>query len=121
MLFICFFIVLSCERAAPEPDTSLIGRWMMSEAIRNGRPTLTLEDAYFHFENDSMMRFNLLRSDEQVSYSYIDGVIRHEDPTPMEYQVLSLTDDTLQMTTQIRAYQFEFTLVRDTSGVQIDL
>lgn len=93
----------------------LKGKWHIVEAIRNGKPTSTLQDAYFDFISDTSMVSNILRIDTEFLYS-IEGnrIIQKGDPH-IEYQIVKLDTDTLKLKAKINEFMFEFITVKDTS------
>ncbi len=88
------------------------GYWEIVEASRDHKPTSTLEKAFINIENDSTLITNLLRKEIQSPYVRDNDKIRQSSPEPIEYQILNLTNDTLELQTEIRGYDFNFILLK---------
>ena len=106
------FIQLSCKEKNPvDSNSDITGYWELVEAQRNGKPTLTLENAFIHFIQDSVLETNLLRKTVQSSYLKLDNRIIQDYPERIEYEIQSQSNDSLYLQTEIRGYKFDFKLV----------
>ena len=112
---ICFLLSLICFQSSCKKEGSIQvdikGYWAVVEAERNGKPTLTLENAFIHFIQDSVLETNLLRSTVQSSFVQIDNRIIQDYPERIEYEIQLRSKDSLYLQTEIRGYEFDFTLV----------
>ena len=93
-------------------EVDIKGYWEIAEAFRNNKPTLTLENAYINIESDSTLTTNLLRKEIQSDYTRVNDKIRQSSPELIEYQILKLTKDSLELHTEIRGYDFNFILLK---------
>jgi len=106
-------LLSGCE-PEPQDTSSIIGKWNVYDATRNGRRTTTLEDAYFNFVNDTLLLTNILREEQAFSYVYADDKIRVDGPLKTTYIVSQPSGDTINLYGAIKGYDFGFFTVRDT-------
>lgn len=53
ILFLFFLALVSCSKPTPYQEM-VQGKWMINHAVRQGKPTNTLNGLYFQFEKDSV-------------------------------------------------------------------
>lgn len=103
----------SCEDDTAASEPTLIGRWEIEEATRNGRATESLVDLYMVFTKEGVFETNLSGEVAQGKYVFEEEVITTTDvPLAMEYRVAALTDTTLQLKSTFRNYRFDFSFQR---------
>ena len=103
-------IMIGCIEKSAEVDIK--GYWEIVKASRDNKSTSTLENAFINIDSDSTLITNLLRKEIQSSYVRDNDVIRQSSPELIEYQILNLTNDTLELHTEIRGYDFNFVLLK---------
>ena len=122
ILSFCFLIVgitylQSCKEPVESIDTSLLpGKWFIVNAKRNAKPTTTLNEAYFVFNNNSTMYTNFMGEEMEGAYQIEGNVISQETPThegDLSYKILSLSKDSLILSSEIMDHKFEFYLLND--------
>ncbi len=114
LVLVFFFLVLSCKNEPHLAENDLLGKWIVSEASRDGEPTETLKDAYFDFVDESRMESNVDRRTASYNYTFENGLIKQSGSMNVDYRVILLNDSAMVLGTNIRNYDFIFTLVRDT-------
>ena len=102
--------MIGCIEKSAEVDIK--GYWEIVKASRDNKSTSTLENAFINIDSDSTLITNLLRKEIQSSYVRDNDVIRQSSPELIEYQILNLTNDTLELHTEIRGYDFNFVLLK---------
>jgi len=114
-----FFLILlvlplcqACKEKAV-PISSLLGKWNIIAAERNGRTTQTLESVYFTFSDETSMTTNLFGTDQQLKVQYNDGEFRVNGSTMTHLDVLALQADTLFLGTNIEGYLYHITLLKE--------
>lgn len=113
-LFLYGIILLALSFAC-KPDQSvkqsytLDGNWEIYEAYRDSELTTTLEDGYFTF-SDSTMETNILGSPISGTYKLTENTFLHDSRLPIEYEILSYSADTMELSTQVRGFSFKFML-----------
>lgn len=110
-VFICLALFIACRS---EPDKTVEGKWLVDVAYRNGMVTTTLENAYFHFNNDSILTTNIFRRDNQYNYRQEDNQLIQQSDPPMSYMIKVASEDSLVLATTISGYSFELHLRPDT-------
>ena len=120
-LFFCFTLIVgACQsdtKTKSKPNL-LTGKWILEEGFRGGKQTETLNDTYFIFETDKMST-NLplpnMRGGKDTSYSLKENVISQQyNPNfILDYQVRELTDNRLQLSTNLNGWEFVFVLKRE--------
>lgn len=114
LVLVFFFLVLSCKNEPHLAENDLLGKWIVSAASRDGEPTETLKDAYFDFVDESRMESNIDRRTASYNYTFENGLIKQSGSMNVDYRVILLNDSAMVLGTNIRNYDFIFTLVRDT-------
>jgi len=103
----------TCQSEPDNAELLLQGRWEIQNAYRNGQPTRTLEGLFFEFTKAGIMKTNLPISAENAAYEMDDGTIRQIDvDEPLQFEILSITDSTLTLGSEIRDFDFRFVLNR---------
>lgn len=113
MLLTLSLVIQACgpeETSETSPD-QILGRWELTNATRNGRPTESLADLYFEFFLDGKMTTNLGGATESASYAIYDNEIRQSDSQfDVIYEIQGLNDSILVLATELRGYSFRFRL-----------
>lgn len=112
---ISFVILSSCNETAVD-QTFLHDKWTVVEAYRNQAFTTTLEDGFFRIVDDSTLVTNIFGEESPFSIEINDAGWKQIGPPEIQYNVLIRSDDTLDVSTEIQNFLFDFVLVRDTSG-----
>ena len=106
---------ISCEK---EPGSTaqkdqILGTWTLSNALRNGNPTETLNNFKLEFENDTLLFSNLSGTREEQVYSIDKSLIKTRGARiNPEYQILNITDSTLTLKMSMNNLEFDFEFVR---------
>lgn len=109
-------VLFACK---PEPksevDTSqLLGNWRLSEATKNGNPTVMLGELYFTFDENGGMDTNMPTADEKSEYTLSGSTIEQRgENTNNDYQIESLTDNELILTTKVQNLDFRLVLNKE--------
>lgn len=96
--------------------SKLSGRWLLREAISNGRPTERMSSLYYEFNRDGSLSTNLMGSPQQQAFE-LDGnqLTQLGDPMTVQYEIVKLEDTVLVLKTQISQYDFMFTFGKQTN------
>jgi len=111
-------LVGSCkEKPVKLMDTTMLsGKWLIVNAKRNAKQTTTLNEAYFVFGKDSTVVTNFMGQEIRTSYKINGNTISHSGNGHDEiydHKILSLSRDSLILSTQIMDFDFEFYLLND--------
>ena len=112
---VTFFLFSSCKEDTLGSKVDIKGRWEVYNALRNNQPTSTLQNAYFEFVNDSVMKTNILGSEIESAYEFgpQKKSIRQYGNPLIEYQIREISEDSMKLSAKIREYSFQFFLARN--------
>ncbi|MFK7979168.1 MAG: hypothetical protein AB8G86_04245 [Saprospiraceae bacterium] len=91
----------------------LEGRWNLIEGQRNGKVTDSLRDTYFEFEDGNKMSTNLpIKGGMNSPYDIVDNAIVQTivNDIQIKYQIVELTPQALKLTTNLRGFDFVFSM-----------
>ena len=94
----------------------LIGRWVLVEGQRNGKVTDSLRDTYFEFTEDHKMSTNLpIKGGMDSAFEIIDDAIVQTiiNDIQIKYNIVELTSQNLKLTTNLRGYDFVFSMEKE--------
>ncbi len=90
----------------------LEGKWQLTEAFRNEKPTQTLSGAYYQFQ-DTVLTTNIFGYDFSAGYTIENMEIVQHIPMELRYTVTKNPDQTLGFLTKISGLDFRFTLKKE--------
>jgi len=111
-------LTVSCKEAPKQPqldENLLIGRWEITQAWRNGRPTETLTGTFYEFMENGAMRTNLTASGvEEESPFEVNGfeIVQESSPEKVKYSVTELSDSVLTLDMHIKNFPFRIRLAK---------
>ena len=107
---LCF----ACEGdSAVAEAAALEGRWELDRATRNNMETQMLEGLFYAFQPDGSLRTNLMGNELTGTYELSETtVVTQGVRPPLTYEVLTLSDSTLHLRTELQGFRFDFELVR---------
>ena len=91
----------------------LEGRWDLIEGQRNGKVTDSLRDTYFEFKDGNKMSTNLpIKGGTNSPYDIVDNAIVQTivNDIQIKYQIVELTPEALKLTTNLRGFDFVFSM-----------
>ena len=111
-LFFTLISLISCQ-GDDAKKVELNGRWDLKYAELNGQPAPSLERIYFDFNKDSLTtNFNEATTDETTPFELRkERIIKYSTPK-IEFNIESQTDSLLELTTEMRGFDFKLVLVR---------
>lgn len=91
----------------------LNGRWDLKYAELNGQPAPSLERIYFDFNNGNVTtNFNEATTDETTPFELKSEKIVKNSTPKIEFSIETQTDSLLELTTEMRGFDFKLVLVR---------
>jgi hypothetical protein len=113
-LVICLTLVsLASCKSDESKKASLNGRWDLKYAELNGQPAPSLERIYFDFNNGNVTtNFNEATTDETTSFDLKKQKIIKNSQPKIELSIQNQTDSVLELTTEMRGFDFKLILVR---------
>lgn len=107
---VCF--LLCCTNSVEKEG--LLGAWEIVSAQRNGKPTETLNGAYFEFDENDLLTTNLLGREESSPFEFNveRSQIIQRGSSNLNFGIAKFSDDELQLETTIRDIPFTIVLRR---------
>ncbi len=86
----------------------LNGRWDLSEAVRDGQKTASLEGTYMEFGGNDQLSCNFNETGDDVESSFIlkDNTLTHNE---QNYKIESFSDSELVVSTKLMDFDFKLT------------
>ena len=109
----CLFLISSIGFIACDSDkkASLNGRWELRYGELNGQPAPLLEKMYFQFDGKNVTtNFNEATADETTPYELNESKLLKKSNPEVEFEVKTLSDSILEMTTELRGFDFKLVL-----------
>ena len=116
-LTVCLLSILlaNCKSDNPKTKTLLAGRWEIKYGELNGQVAPSLERFYFQFDGANMTtNFNEAATDETVPFELKGDNLLKKSTPPIEFDIKDQTDSTLEMTTEMRGFDFKLVLRKAT-------
>lgn len=112
-------VLMGCNSDEEAVLRKLSGRWLLREAISNGRPTERMSSLYYEFNPDGSLSTNLSGSPQLQAFE-LDGnqLTQLGGPMTVQYEIVKLEDSVLVLKTQINQYDFMFTFGKQTNTAQ---
>lgn len=121
LFFLGSILFVACDSEPPKEEDmyteKILGHWEVFEAVRNEKPTTTLENAYFDFATEGAAILNLTGLEQSAKYEILEQAINITG-TQMdgEYKIDKLSGDTLILSTAQKfneiSYQFIFRMIK---------
>jgi hypothetical protein len=113
-LFLCLTLVsLASCNGEDSKKASLNGRWELKYAELNGQPAPSLEKIHFDFDNGNLTtNFNEATTDETTTFELKKEILTKNSDPKIEFTIQKQSDSTLELTTEMRGFDFKLVLVR---------
>ncbi|MDX1683718.1 MAG: hypothetical protein R3275_00695 [Saprospiraceae bacterium] len=114
-IFLILLAFLSCESEKQYEDSDIVGRWEVYKCERGGKPTQTLNGAYFEFTDQNQLFTNFTGEGIMSGYNIYNNVIVQQTGEKIRYKIESMSDDKMTLSTNIRNVDFVVDLVKTSS------
>lgn len=111
----------ACQNDVPEGGSDsaqaqvnqLLGRWELQQAVRSGKPTESLDGAYFEFFEEGKLVSNLGGSREELEYE-LNGetILQRGGRMQADYNIVELGDSVLVLQMTLNNIPFTLQLER---------
>ena len=111
---VCIAIGTSCKEEVSEKldYSDSYGSWLLSEALKDGRATRTLDGTTFDIDTTSLTT-NLFGADNDYKYERVGSRMQLTDNGSMVFTVDKSTPDTLILSMTRRRKIFQLLMLRD--------
>ena len=109
----CFILISSFGFIGCDSNNkaSLNGRWELKYGEINGQPAPLWEKMYFQFDGKNVItNFNEATMDETTPYEFKDLKLIKKSNPDVEFEVTTLSDSILEMTTEMRGFDCKLVL-----------
>lgn len=117
-----FFILMtliatltSCESEKQYKESQLVGRWEVYQAERGGKPTQTVNGAYFEFSDQNQLYTNITGDGVMNGYQIYNNVIVQQGGEKIRYQIETMNEEKMTLTTNINGVDFALDLIKTSS------
>jgi len=112
------FLLTACSSNTTVQDQKALleGRWNIIEGQRNGKVTDSLRDTYFEFSTGDKMSTNLpIKGGMNSPYTIEDNAILQTiiNNIQIKYEIVELTPKALTLTTNLRGFDFVFSMEKE--------
>jgi len=108
--------IVSCEDDNATQESDLLGKWNITQAFRDNKPTTTMDEMYFEFAEEGILTTNMTGEAEAYQFEVDDEQISQRAGTiDADYKIESRLDNELTLTTTLGGKSFRMTLERETN------
>jgi hypothetical protein len=106
------FLFFCCKQQDKITDQDIIGTWEVYEALRNGKPTKTLEAATIQFKDDKSVLSNVLPDQAPLKYQLKDRNLLIKGNESYDLYIEQIALDTLILSGKMSIFDMELKLKR---------
>lgn len=96
-------------------DSDLIGRWEVYKCERGGKPTQTLDGAYFEFTENNQLFTNFTGEGIMAGYNVYNNEIVQQTGMKIRYKIEAYSEEKMTLSANIRNVDFLIDLVKTSS------
>jgi hypothetical protein len=99
-------------------QSDILGKWILKEATRGGKPATTLQGIYFEFMENGQAKtnFNIETKDQILTYEFKEGAISLTGENNLDIKASKDLDENLTFDTKLAKYKFKLILQREEEG-----
>ena len=115
---ILLFLVLTlsaCESEKKIVESDVVGRWEVYDCVRGGKPTQTLNGAYFEFEHGNKLYTNITGDGIMAGYNIYNNEIVQQSGEKIRYNIVAFSDEKMTLSTRINNVDFVLELIKTSS------
>lgn len=109
---ICFLGLISCSSEKKIVESDIVGRWEVYQAERGGKPTQTVNGAYFEFMPENQLYTNILGEGMMTGYNIYNNVIVQQGGQKVRYAIEALNEEKMTLSAEINGVDFVLDLVK---------
>lgn len=100
--------ISACSSDSVSTSERILGVWKIDKALRNERITNSLEGLYFQFLDSTSLQSNLLGDTMTFACIINKKSIQIEKAVISNFEIVSLTDTTMQLNTELQDNELSF-------------
>lgn len=112
-----FLLLISCKREKELTHADLTGTWHFANALRNGKPTRMLDQAFFVFHPDKSITSNLFATDERKTFDIVNNELSVTGKEAFKMEVSNFRKDTMELVGKMGPFDMEFLLIRSVDSL----
>lgn len=105
----------SCASDNQVTEEEVIGRWEVFNCERAGKPTQTLNGAYFEFNEGNQLFTNITGDGIMAGYQIYNNEIVQQSGEKIRYKIETKSDEKMTLSCTIRNVDFVLDLVKTSS------
>ena len=111
-IIIFFLLFIGCKQDDKSLNTQIQGTWDVFASEMNNKPNNFMQDAWFEFSSDNIVKSNLFENQENIKYEINGGKLTIDIPDGFNMEIERLSNDTLVLEGKLKFYYMEYFLVR---------
>lgn len=111
-IIIFFLLFIGCKQDDKSLNTQIQGTWDVFASEMNNKPNNFMQDAWFEFSSDNIVKSNLFENQENIKYAINGGKLIIDIPDGFNMEIERLSNDTLVLEGKLKFYYMEYFLVR---------
>lgn len=111
-IIIFFLLFIGCKQDDKSLNTQIQGTWDVFASEMNNKPNNFMQDAWFEFSSDNIVKSNLFENQENIKYEINGGNLTIDIPDGFNMEIERLSNDTLVLEGKLKFYYMEYFLVR---------
>ena len=111
-IIIFFLLFIGCKQDDKSLNTQIQGTWDVFASEMNNKPNNFMQDAWFEFSSDNIVKSNLFENQENIKFEINSGKLTIDIPDGFNMEIERLSNDTLVLEGKLKFYYMEYFLVR---------
>ncbi len=111
-IIIFFLLFIGCKQDDKSLNTQIQGTWDVFASEMNNKPNNFMQDAWFEFSSDNIVKSNLFENQENIKYAINGGKLIIDIPDGFNMEIERLSNDTLVLEGKLKFYYMEYFLAR---------
>lgn len=104
--------LLGCKSEKKVSPADVAGRWNFAHALRNGRETKMLNQAYFVFHPDKSVTSNLFQTNERMTFDIANNILSMSGQESFKLEIVDFQKDTMHLEGKMGDFEMQFMLVK---------
>ncbi len=111
-IIIFFLLFIGCKQDDKSLNMQIQGTWDVFASEMNNKPNNFMQDAWFEFSSDNIVKSNLFENQENIKFEINGGKLTIDIPDGFNMEIERLSNDTLVLEGKLKFYYMEYFLAR---------